>query len=193
MSANAQRTSECRRRLFNIGHRVALGGNLHFKAHVEILFPADHRVIRSPEGDKRGTVPDEERNARKLLLRFVIHLIDIADQTHIRKAHALNQCREQLSVLFGIISQRHLIPLIAVKQLLRRISKTDALALKAVAHDAVITHIRKVTQQQRIHIAQRNLTDGQIAAPENVILNIGHMYLPRHPSKESVHSISDFR
>ena len=192
MSADAHGALERRRRFFNIGHRVALSGNLRFKAHVEILFPADHRVIRPPESDEDRAVLNEERNAGKLLFRFVVHLIDVADQAHIRKAHALNQRREQLSVLLVVVSQRHFIPLVAVKQFLRRIGKPDALSLKAAAHDTVIAHIGEIAQQQRIHIAKRHLTDRQIAAPENVILNIGHMDLPRHPSKESTHSFFDF-
>lgn len=106
MAADNQRQIDSRRDALRIDHRIPLGRNFGFKAHVEILFPADDGVIRAAESDKRMPFAQQIGDGRKLLFQFGIHPVYVADKPNIPKPRAFHQRGQQLSVLLDVIGQR---------------------------------------------------------------------------------------
>ena len=192
MTADNQRQIDSRRDALHIGHRIPLGRNFGFKAHVEILFPADDGVIRAAESDKRMPFAQQIGDGGKLLFQFGIHPVCVADKLNIPKPRAFHQRGQQLSVLLDVIGQRRFFPLVDLKQLLCRVAQGDS-PVERIAHDIVVGHIRQIAQQQRVHVTQRHAIKRQIASPNHIILYIGHGVLPFALSEKTRDGVFEIR
>ena len=180
MPAQTQRKPPRLVQRLHVGDGVALRGHLAVKRHVEVLLPADDRVVRAAEGCERRAVRKQEGDRGELLLRRAVVLIDIADEPRAAKALAPAQRDEQLPVLLLGIGELAVLLRVQREQRLRRVAKRRALALHTAVQNARERHIRQVAEDQRVDLPEGHLRKRDVSPPLYIVDEVRHMrLLPR--------------
>ena len=158
--------------------RIFLRGNFRCEGHVEVLLPADDRVVRAAEGDIGAAVRQKHRHSGKLRLRFFVDPIHIAEQAHIGKARGLCRMLYQNGNLIGH-ENTHVGFRVGGKIGAGRVKERHLLRLKACGYKAGEIQIADFRQNQIVHLVERPLRKRQIAAPVKILENVCHGSLPK--------------
>ena len=157
--------------------RIFLRGDFRREGHVEVLLPADDRVVRAAEGDIGAAIREEHRQSGKLRLRFLVNPIHIAEQAHIGEARGLCRMLYQNGNLIGH-ENTHVGFRVGGKIGAGRVKERHLLRLKACGYKAGEIQIADFRQNQIVHLVERPLRKRQIAAPVEILKNVCHGSLP---------------
>ena len=94
-----RRVRRARRDVLQIRNGERLRRDRADKAHVKILFPADERAVRAPEGDDARAVRQDECDGGKLRLRRRVQLVGVGADHQLRKPRAFAQRRDQAHIV----------------------------------------------------------------------------------------------
>ena len=149
------------RRLPNVLLGQPLGGDGLLEGHVEVLLPANERIVRAPVGKEHGAVVGQEGHGGKLGLLLRQEAALEQAQPALSEAHRLRRPAQKIHILFrprpalrvfqrekflGALAQRH-----------RRFRVSRRLF--------PVVHIGQGGKNQRVHRVGRVLGKGQVPPP----------------------------
>ena len=154
---------------FKIPQRLCLRRHRELIKQVEILLPADQRLIRSAVGEKVQPFLQFDDDRAELHGRCFIDAVDKAAQLQILKSFAGAEDPEQpIVALPDIIGG-----LFGGKRPFGRFQKRDLLR-QVCADDHIQRQIGKPCENRRVQLAEGDLVQRQITAPCEIIKQICH-------------------
>ena len=171
--AHAQRRpGEGGGRRLEIRHRLGLRRHRVEETHVEVLFPADERVVGAAEGNVDAAVVQLQRDGGELQLGLRVNLVDITGKPQAAEARAVRHAAHELRDL-ARYQHAHL-----GRGVGREVAVGGGLERRGRCErgrgEAAEVEIGQLRKEQVVHLVEGAFGQRQIAAPAEIVENIGH-------------------
>ena len=155
------------RRLRQIVHGGLLGRHAHLVGHIEVLPPADDRVVRAPEGHAHGSVRQVDAHGGKLNLLLRVADGDEVMHPAVPEAHAFGHRPEGPAAVFKAAAG-----LAVVLEQADPLRLGEGPALRVL--DAVEVQIAHGGHQHAVHGTPGRHGEGKFSPPGQIVNHVRH-------------------